>query len=59
MSKEKKPITDEDRYPILAELKSLGRLATRENYLAIHGWDTPNPEMTQEDEMDLPPQFRK
>lgn len=51
--------TDEDKYPILQTLRELGRPATRENYLAIHGWDNPNPEMTQEDEMDLPPQFRK
>lgn len=60
MAKAKKRVfTEEDKYPILATLKRFGRPITRENYLAIAGWDNPNPEMTQEDEMDMPPQLRK
>ena len=26
-------------YPLLATLKKLGRPLTRENYLALYGWD--------------------
>ena len=31
-------------YPLLDTLKRLGMKPTRENYLAIDGWDNPNPE---------------
>lgn len=46
-------------YPLLATLKKLGRPLTRENYLALYGWDNPKPDLTAEEELDLPPQFRR
>ena len=46
-------------YPILDTLKKLGRPLTRENYLALYGWDNPKPDLTAEEELDLPPQFRR
>jgi hypothetical protein len=46
-------------YPFLATLKRLGRPLTRENYLALYGWDNPKPDLTAEEELDLPPQFRR
>ena len=46
-------------YPILDTLKKLGRPLTRENYLALDGWDDPKPDLTAEEELDLPPQFRR
>lgn len=45
-------------YPLLDTLKKLGLKPTRENYLAIDGWDNPNRQLTAEEEMELPPQFR-
>src|SRR6478735_44977 len=45
-------------YPILDTLKRLGKPLTRENYLALDGWDNPNRKLTAEEEMELPPQFR-
>ncbi len=45
-------------YPILDLLKKLNLEPTRENYLAIDRWE-PNPELTAEEEMQLPPQFRR
>jgi hypothetical protein len=46
-------------YPLLATLKRLGRPLTRENYLALDGWDSPEPNLRAEEELDLPPQFRR
>ena len=46
-------------YPLLGTLKRLGRPLTRDNYLALCGWDNPEPNLTAEEELDLPPQFRR
>ena len=43
--------------PISDLLKKLNLEPTRENYLAIDRWE-PNPQLTGEEEMELPPQFR-
>jgi hypothetical protein len=46
-------------YPLLATLKKLGKPLTRENYLALDGWDNLTPDLTAKEELDLPPQFRR
>lgn len=59
MRKEAQDVADESRYPLLGTLKKLGKPLTRENYLALDGWDNPKPTLTAEEELELPPQFRK
>jgi hypothetical protein len=52
-------VKKQSTYPLLDTLKKLGLKPTRKNYLAIDGWDNPNRKLTAEEEMELPPQFRR
>ncbi len=47
------------QYPIIATLRRLGLELTRENYLKFYGWDKRRPLLTAEEELELPPAFRK
>ena len=44
-------------YPILERMKRLRMPLNRETYLTLDRWE-PNPTVTPEEEMSLPPQFR-
>jgi hypothetical protein len=52
-------VKKQSAYPLLETLKKLGLKPTRENYLAVDGWDNTNRKLTAEEEMELPPQFRQ
>jgi hypothetical protein len=51
-------VKKQSAYPLLDTLKKLGLNPTRENYLAIDGWDNTNGKLTAEEEMELPPKLR-
>ena len=54
-----KPKKQDSSSPLLATLEKRDRPLTRENYLTLDGWDNPKPNLTAEEELDLPPQFRR
>jgi hypothetical protein len=51
-------VKEQSAYPLLDTLKKLGLKPTRENYLAVDGWDNTHQKLAAEDEMELPPKFR-
>jgi hypothetical protein len=47
------------RYPLLDWMKAYGIALNRANYLRLNYWGNPPKELTQEEENELPPMFRR